>query len=334
MPKQPPKKRPYSVGGLIQLALRIYLLLLAPMAYFQRSLIYHPSRCPRLVANHAGLSRDSVDVLVRSHDGLELNGWLVFAGFASDAVASGAVASSDVASSDVEVKRRLSDGQLVVLYFPGNAGNRSMRHEQIEVFGSLNAHVMIFDYRGYGDNSGKPSEVNFQRDARAIWNHLTQELGVASHRVVIYGESLGGGVATRLASDLCSEGIEPGGLVVQSTFSSLVAAAQAHFPIVPVSFMLIDRYRSDVRIRSVTCPILQIHGKQDSIVSFANGQQLFDSAPRFSSGGIPKRQVVLPNSDHNDVYSHGRDRETLIQGLTEFLKEVDSIEKTAKSTIP
>ena len=304
----PPKSLAATTRHLIQLALRVYLLCLAPITYFQRSLIYHPNRCERLSAGNA-------DITVRSHDGLELHGWLSLAGTSRGAV------------SD-DIKQALAAGQPVVLFFPGNAGNRSNRGIQFDTFGALNAHVLLIDYRGYGDNSGKPSEANFANDARSIWNHLTQELGVPPQRIVIYGESLGGGVATRLASELCQEGIEPGGLIIQSTFSSLVTVAQVHFPVVPVSLLLVDRYPSDRRIKEVTCPILQIHGQQDTIVPFSIGQKLFDAAPANSSQGIAKQQVVMPNTDHNDVYSGSIDSDKLINGLKGFLDGVDRRSKS------
>ena len=315
-----PKKMSDTVRRLVHLFLLAYLVLLAPLLYFQRSLIYHPSRCERLAASDAGLPQAVVYVTVKSHDGLDLHGWLALAGTSPGSVSINAIP-------------LLEAGRPVVLYFPGNAGNRSMRFVQLAALGSLNAHVLIVDYRGYAENSGNPSEANFARDARSVWNHLTGELGVRPDRVVIYGESLGGGVATRLASELCQEGTEPGGLIVQSTFSSLVAVGQTHFPVLPVSLILVDRYSSDVRIQRVTCPILQIHGQKDSIVPLEIGQRLFDAAPANSSRGIAKKQIVMPHTDHNDVYSPGTDASQLTTGLKSFLEEVDlRRERNAKPT--
>ena len=151
-----------------------------------------------------------------------------------------------------------------------------------------------------------------------MWNFLIEELGVSPDRVVLYGESLGGGVANRLASDLCTAGIEPGGLIIQSTFNSLVAVAQKHVPVIPVSLLLADRYLSEQRIAKVTCPILQIHGKLDTIVPFELGQRLFDAAPAESSSGAAKRQLVMPRTDHNDVYDYIIDP-MLGEGLRDFL---------------
>lgn len=298
-----------STRWIIQLFLRLYLLCLAPITVFQRSLIYHPTRCDRMPASQFKSMQQVVDVTVRTHDGLDLHGWLVLAG-------------TSTAFDRVDARDALRDGRPVVLYFPGNAGNRSMRWTQFDVMASLGAHMLLVDYRGYGDNPGKPSEAAFAGDARSIWNHLTTELGVAPRRIVIYGESLGGGVATRLASDLCLEGIEPGGLILQSTFSSLAAAGQIHFPFVPVSLLLTDRFPSDKRIPNVTCPILQIHGLRDSVVPFVIGQQLFEAAPPKSSNGIRKRQIAMPDTDHNDVYTNlFNHKNGLKDGLRTFLEE-------------
>ena len=309
MPDIPPKAISVTIRRLAELVLRVYLLFLAPLTYFQRSLIYQPTRCERLLAGRANSSQRVVDFTVRADDGIELNGWLTLPGISRGA-------------DSIEIRQILERSGPVVLYFPGNAGNRSLRVTQFDVLGSLDSPMVLVDYRGYGDNPGKPSELALARDARSIWNHLTTGLGVPPHRIVIYGESLGGGVATRLASDLCREGIQPGGLIIQSTFSSLVATAQFHFPVIPVSLLLVDRFPSDRRIATVTCPILQIHGQQDSVVPFLIGQKLFDAAPEQSSSGIPRKQIVLPHTDHNNVYTWNPDYERLTDGLKVFLEEV------------
>ena len=277
------------------------------LAWFQRSLIYHPTKTKPLTAKEAGLSQTVVDVTVKSQDGLTLHGWLVAAG-------------PKKSSLPIDPKTLLSHPLVIV--FPGNAGHRGYRAELLRVFGELGADAMIFDYRGYGENSGKPSEANIARDARVLWNYATKELGVPARRIVLYGESLGGGVATRLAGDLCKEGIEPGGLIVQSSFNSLVDAGRYHFPILPVGLILVDRFESERYITKVTCPILQLHGARDQIVPLGLGQKLFAAAPAKSSSGIAKRQVILPNADHNDVY--GPDLPLVVDALQKFLKEVST----------
>lgn len=298
-----------TLRRLVLLIVIVYLMAMSPIAWLQRTLIYHPNRCPTLSGSQALVPQTVVDVTVKSHDGLDLHGWLALAGSSSLGQAS-------------DVKQAIHNGRPIVLYFPGNAGNRSYRREQLTLLGLLNANVVIMDYRGYAENEGTPTEKQLAADARSIWNHLTREMGVPADRVIIYGESLGGGVAVRLASELCEAGIEPGGLIIQSTFSSLVDAARIHFSFLPVSLLLVDRFPSDRRIQQVTCPILQIHGSKDRIVPFVLGQKLFDAAPAQSSNGMAKRQHVMKFTDHNDVYCDGVDHIGLEEQLKSFIDEV------------
>ena len=131
-------------------------------------------------------------------------------------------------------------------------------------------------------------------------------------------ESLGGGVATRLAQDLSQRMTPPSGLILRSTFSSLTDAAANHFSWIPVRWLLIDRFPSEQRIRDVTCPVLQFHGRRDAIVPIKLGQKLFAAAPETSSNGLPKRFVELPRADHNDVIETSR-RE-IVDELLEFFR--------------
>ena len=288
-------------------SLRIVLLLLMMLAWFQRSLIYHPAKVKELPAAGSHLTHAVFDVTVQSHDELTLHGWLMLAGQPQSELL-------------VDPKPLLKKGRPLVIVFPGNAGHRAYRSHLLHTFGELGVDAMIFDYRGYGENPGKPSEAHFVKDARTVWDYATKTLGVSPQQIVLYGESLGGGSAVRLASDLCREGIEPGELIVQSTFNSLAAAGGHHFPILPVSLILIDRFESSRHITAVTCPILQLHGVRDRIVPVSLGKKLFDAAPTRSSSKLPKRQVLLPNSDHNDVY--GPDLPLVVDALRAFLKQV------------
>jgi hypothetical protein len=209
-----------------------------------------------------------------------------------------------------------------VLYFPGNAGNRAYRELELRLLTDAGADAILFDYRGYGDSPGEPSEEGLARDARAVWRFATETNKIEPRRLVLFGESLGGGVAVRLASDLSEQHTPPAGLILRSTFSSLTDAAAHHFPWLPVRWVLIDRFPSERRIRDVTCPILQLHGRRDTIVPFRLGQKLFAAAPEKSASGIAKRFVELPNANHNDVIetSHGE----VLAAVRDFLSKVTS----------
>ena len=188
-----------------------------------------------------------------------------------------------------------------MLYFGGNAANRSYRTLEVEVLANAGADVLIFDYRGYGDNLGTPSEEGLSRDAWAVWRFATEAKKIEPRRIVLFGESLGGGVAIRLASELSQKKTPPAGLILRSTFSSLPDAGAYHFPWLPVRWLLIDRFPSEQRIRDVTCPLLQFHGRRDTILPLRLGRKLFDAAPQKSASGVAKKFVELANADHNDV---------------------------------
>jgi len=266
----------------------IYLSVVVVFSFLQRSMIYLPAREARIEPQDAGLPAGRVHTItLRTADDIELRGWHILADGRS-------------AANQEECQRELSDRRLV-LFFSGNGGNRTYRVEECQALSRLDANVFIFDYRGYGENPGSPSEENLAADALAIWQYANRERQVAADRIVIYGESLGGGVAVRLAAQLCQSGTVPAGLIVRSTFSSLVDVGSYHYPWLPVRLALQDRYASVDRLPQVTCSFLQIHGAQDTIVPLKFGQKLFAAAAAKSVTGIAKRFVELPGADHNDV---------------------------------
>ncbi len=257
-------------------------------AAFQKTLVYLPTREPWIEPSAAGLPPGRVHTItLQTEDGLVLRGWHI-------------LAEGQSAASAEECDEQLSNKPLV-LFFSGNGGNRRYRVEEFGVLNRLGANVFLVDYRGYGDNPGSPSEQDLARDALRLWDYATRERGVEAERIVLYGESLGGGVAVRLASQLCQNGSPPAALILRSTFSSLVDVGSYHYPWLPVRMALTERYLSSDRISQVTCPILQFHGTDDTIVPLSFGQKLFAAAPPVSSQGIPKRFETLAGADHNDV---------------------------------
>lgn len=255
----------------------------------QRSLIYQPFVEKALPAKLAALPTGRAhDVTTRTEDGLELRGWLI-------------LAKGHVAGTDQEIETKPAEGRPVVLYFGGNAANRSYRTSEVTMLANAGADVLIFDYRGYGDSPGEPTEEGLRRDARAAWRFATVTKKIEPRRIVLFGESLGGGVAISLASELSQKKTPPAGLILRSTFSSLADAGAYHFPWLPVRWLLIDRFPSEQRIRDVTCPLMQFHGRRDTIIPLRLGRKLFAAAPEMSLSGVAKQFVELPNADHNDV---------------------------------
>ena len=285
-----------------------YLCVFIMFAGFQRSLIYGPAKAARIPTFTSGLNEQQVhSIAVQTPDDLTLNGWHITAMLQSY---------PDRAACD----RHLAEGGLVVLFFPGNGGHRGNRMPFFKLLASLNADVFAFDYRGYGDNAGEPSEAAFAQDALTIWKYLTLARKIEPPRIVIYGESLGGGVAIRLAAQLCQAGTPPAGIILCATFPSLVDVGRFHYRWLPVSLFLIDRYPSTALVGDVTCPILQVHGAQDSIIPLELGKRLFDAAPPRSESGIEKRFVTFSNSDHNDIFDTALPEYR--RALLEFLTQV------------
>jgi uncharacterized protein len=290
-----------------------YLIILVMLALFQRRLIYQPSQADSIDPQFSGLLAGQCEtVTVHTTDGLQLHGWYVRAA-APSATAGAPTRNSATTNGNANTP--------VVIYFPGNAGHRGYRAIELDLLSRLGADAYLFDYRGYGDNPGSPSEEKLADDARAVWQTVTVQRGAKPGRVFLLGESLGGGVATRLASELCAAGTPPGGLILRSTFSSLVDVAAHHYWWLPVRTFLVDRFPSTDRIPTVTCPVLVIHGTADTIVPYWSGQRLFDAAPTQSQHAIAKTFAPLQGAGHNDILFTARDEYR--QAVRDFLERVN-----------
>jgi fermentation-respiration switch protein FrsA (DUF1100 family) len=270
---------------LVRNALLIFLGVLAVFASLQRQMMYPAMRAESLDASafpqltqtfHA-----ATDVVLTTPDNVKIRGWYLQAA--------------------AEKSDRL------ILLFHGNGGHRAHRGNWYMIAKSLNADVLAVDYHGYGDSEGSPSEAALISDAHVAWKHAVEELKYEPSQIVIVGESLGGGVAVQLAAEKCGDETPPAGIVLCATFASMLETASNRFRWLPVRFVLLDRYRSDRHIGNVTCPILQFHGDQDTLIPLFMGKRLHDLAPEKSLSGKPKLLHVLKGAGHNDVFPlHGR----------------------------
>ncbi len=176
-----------------------------------------------------------------------------------------------------------------VLVFNGNGGDRSGRAGLAAGLASLGVSVLLFDYRGYGGNPGRPSEKGLAADARAAQSWLAAQPEVDPNRIVYFGESLGAAVAIGLALER-----PPAALVLRSPFTSLVEVGRVHYPWLPIGRLLIDRYPSIDRIGSLAVPVMVIAGDRDEIVPESLSRKLYDATPD------PKRYLLVPGANHND----------------------------------
>ncbi len=184
------------------------------------------------------------------------------------------------------------DGKPVVIYFQGNGGGLNLRAQRFGRLTSDGTGLLALSYRGYGGSSGRPSEAGFIRDAEAAYGFAAARYG--ADRIVLWGESLGTGVAVALASE------KPvARMVIESPFTSIADVAASIYWFVPVRLLLKDAFRSDERIAKVTAPVLVVHGERDTIIPIGFGERLYDLIR------APKRFIRLPNAGHNDHDAHG-----------------------------
>jgi uncharacterized protein len=181
------------------------------------------------------------------------------------------------------------------LYLHGNGGNIGDRAAHVELLAAAGLDVLIFDYRGYGRSSGRPSEQGTYRDASAALATLL-ELAADPARVIYIGESLGGAVGLELAIRS-----PPAGLVLQSAFTSIRDMARLHYPIVPRA-VVPDAYPSLRLIREVRTRLLCLHGERDEIVPLLYGEALYEAAR------CEKELIVFPGVGHNDVITLAGER--------------------------
>jgi fermentation-respiration switch protein FrsA (DUF1100 family) len=180
-------------------------------------------------------------------------------------------------------------GAGALLYCHGNGGNLSHRGSMVAHLGdTLNCGVLIVDYPGYGKSQGEPSEAGCYAAAQAAYDWLTLEQKIAGQDIVLFGKSLGGGVAVELASR-----VEHRALVLVKTFTSLPDTAQFHYPWLPVHYVMRNRFDSIDRIASCRRPTFVAQAVDDEITPYSQGQRLFD--------GIPgPREFLRLEGRHND----------------------------------
>jgi len=230
----------------------VALLLLALVWGLQRQLIYFPSTAPAWSADST--VPGARDVVLRTSDGMGLGAWFVRAGG--------------------------PERDVVVLVASGNAGDLADRAPLARALAERGLAVLLFDYRGYGDNPGSPSEDGLARDVRAARRFLVEDAGWSPDRIVYYGESLGAAVVTELAAEH-----PPAGLVLRSPFADLAAVGGEHYPFLPVRVLLRDRYPLAEQLAGVDVPVTVILGEADSVVPPTQSRRVAASAPRLRRTG-------------------------------------------------
>ena len=197
-----------------------------------------------------------------------------------------------------------------LLFFHGNAGNISHRMESVLIFNRLGLNVLIVDYRGYGQSSGKPGEEGTYRDARASWDYLVEQRGVLPGDIVIFGRSLGGAVGAWRASQ---PDVKPAGVIIESCFSSGMDMGKQLYPVLPVRLITRIDYPVKEYVTRIQAPVLVAHSRQDEIIPFNMGETIFNEA-------LEPKSFLEMEGDHNAGFWISR--ETYVPALHEFLSRV------------
>lgn len=263
-----------SIAGVMAVA---YLALVGLLYVMQDRLVYFPARELIATPRDRGMAHEEVSLI--ADDGVKLHGWFVPA----------------------------PEARAVLLYFHGNAGNISHRLERIALFQRLKLSVLIVDYRGYGQSLGEPSEEGTYRDALAAWKHLTGERGIAPGKIVVFGRSLGAAIAAQLATQ-----VSPGAVILESGFTSVPDLGAEVYPWLPVRWLTRFHYSVKESLSNIQRPVLIIHSREDELIPFRHGQELFAAAN-------PPKQFLEIRGGHNDAYFlTGAD---YARGLDEFLEK-------------
>ena len=263
----------FSIVGFVII---VYLIITFTLYIFQRNLLYHPA-----VNNYSGekLTVPVEKIKILTDDNIELRAWYY---------------------------EKNINKYKTILFLHGNAGTLENRIYKINHFKNIDINFLILAWRGFSGNKGKPTENGLYRDAKSAVEWLTNK-GIKEKNIIIYGESLGTGVATEIAQNK-----NFGGIILESPFTSMITAGKSKYPIFPIGLLLKDKYESDKKIKNIKSPILIMHGEADNIVPFWMGKKMYKLANE------PKYFYFPKYDDHMLEYN-----ENLLNILKDFIKSLN-----------
>lgn len=244
---------------LIITVLLVYVMIMAAMFVFQRKLLYPANRHILSLAQYNVPNAE--EVKLHTPDGLTLQSWY----FAPQ-------------------------GNIpTILYLHGNAGHLGDRTLKLTSYNASGFGVFALSYRGYGASEGSPDEQGIYTDARTALDYLTKEKGLMPEQIVLYGESLGSGVAIQMATEH-----DVAAVVLEAPYTSIERRASELYPWLPVPWLIKDKFYSIRKIDSINAPLLIFHNDGDQVVPQRHGRALFEKAKE------PKKAYWLPGSGHVD----------------------------------
>ena len=285
---RPPARRPgrRRFVRFAQVVLLGYAAVIIMLLFLENSLVYHPVRAAEGWFHPP--MQPVADVSLKLEDGTPIHAWWC----------------------PVDASRG------ALLYCHGNAGNLSHRGSAVAAWQQeMGLSVLIFDYPGYGKSGGKPSEAGCYAAADAAYDWLLETAGIQAEDVVLYGGSLGGGVAVDLAQRRPHRA-----LVVVSAFTSIPDMAQSLYPWLPGRWLVRNRFDNLAKIRRCTRPVFIAHGDEDALVPFSHGKRLAEAARE------PKRFYPMAGHGHNEGPDHG-----FFTALRQFWKECEKAAAVGKA---
>ena len=257
------------LGGYILICLLLYI--------FQKHLIYFPDKQLVFTPDIALLEYE--DIYMQTRDGLKIHGWYIPA----------------------------DSAERVLIFCHGNAGNISHRIASIQIFHQLGLNILIFDYRGFGRSEGTPDEQGTYLDAEAAWHYLTESKGYRASQIVVFGRSLGTGIASWLAREK-----RPSSLILESSFTSMPDLAARLYPLFPARWLSRYSYPTRENLKHLSLPVLFIHSPGDEIIPYELGRENYAIARE------PKTFLEISGS-HNDGFLVSG--EIYLAGIARFLKD-------------
>ena len=252
-----------------------YFIIILFVYFYQRNLLYHPSENNYL---NDKITFNYEEIFIETDKNINLKSWFI--------------------------KKDLNKFK-TILIFHGNAGNLFNRVYKLNELNKLDVNILLISWRGFSGNKGKSTEKNLYHDAEEAVKWLNNR-GAISKNIILYGESLGTGVATELGTSNAF-----GGIILESPFTSIANTAKIYYPYLPVNIILKDRYDSIGKIKNITTPILIMHGKKDNIVPQKMGLELYEKANQ------PKFSYFPENDDHMMEYN-----DNLLNSIKLFINKI------------
>ena len=259
---------------IIFLSLASYFSISMFMYIFQRTFMYHPN-----VKNTDSTAAqfDYKEVHINSENDIKLKSWFAYA----------------------------NPNNKTILFFHGNAGELSARVYKLNKFHELDLNFLIISWRGFSGNNGKPTEQGLYKDAKNAVGWLEAK-GIYKKDIILYGESLGTGVAVELATK-----DQYSGVILESPYTSMIDMGKRFYPFLPISILQKDKYNSLKKLNMIKSPILVLHGKADTLVPFYMGKKIYDAANE------PKYYYFPEFDNHMMTYD-----ENMLKTLSNFLNEI------------